>query len=331
MNAPMTDLPAFASDAEDAELLSSEQFVALSKLLRRILPVWHKHAGAVKKQTEDAIGGLLASFAEITTQFESAGFKGAGSASASESDPTISLLTLCEHELRPVVASMTRILDSKSAMLTSVQDLSSHTGELEDMASTVGNIAMHTNLLAVNAAIEAAHAGEAGRGFAIIAKEIRELSNNSAQAAKRITDRMASVRRLMNETLSAAAQTAVEDQTVIDLSGRVVQDVLAHVREMGVEADRMRGQGNIIRGEIEKLLVNLQFQDRVSQILAVLVANIAQLRELIESESEIPDADGWLAQLQDLYTMDDQRRHHPVTAEAPEDTKAPADSGVDYF
>ncbi|MET0384089.1 MAG: methyl-accepting chemotaxis protein [Burkholderiaceae bacterium] len=292
----------------------------LSHLMTGVLPVWLQHVGSIKDQTEAAVDQLARSFSSISGEFEAAGFEGTGDADQDSQKARLNLLVLCERQLQPVVTSMTAILDSKAALVDSVNRLARATSELKEMANAVTHIGATTNLLALNAAIEAARVGAAGRGFAVIAKEIRELSQVSARTGAQITERVAHVTAMMDIAVDAAASAATNDKTIIEMSGSVVEDVLAHVRELGGRSEQMRLQGHTIRGEVERLLVNLQFQDRVSQMLAVVDADMARLRELLEHGEVAPEPAVWLAGLQKRYTMEEQREGRAAPAPATTET-----------
>jgi methyl-accepting chemotaxis protein len=86
-----------------------------------------------------------------------------------------------------------------SELINSLGESSEEIGEIIDL---IDNIAAQTNLLALNAAIEAARAGEAGRGFSVVADEIRELAEQSAASTKSIADLIASIQKGINQTVS---------------------------------------------------------------------------------------------------------------------------------
>lgn len=295
------------SAAVQAAAQESAEDAALARLLTEILPVWKHHVETVKAQSEEAVLQLTTSFSMVLSQLDSAGI---ASGPRAGSSAAIGLLTLCERELQPVVGSLTSVIESKDTMLNHVRDLVKETQALQAMAADVRGIAAQTNLLAINAAIEAARAGESGRGFAVVAAEVRKLSARSAEIGTMISERVSAVSEAMDNTMVAAEKSIDEDKVAVELSGNIVEDVLSHVRKLGESADSMHKHGLVVRHEVEKLLVAMQFQDRVSQILSGLGDDLQRMSHAVEGGAgdDVPTAHEWLAVLQKTYTMEDQ--HH---------------------
>ncbi|MGP1529588.1 MAG: methyl-accepting chemotaxis protein, partial [Treponema sp.] len=127
----------------------------------------------------------------------------------------------------------TATADGKATLVTSnavTQKIAEESGSLMEASSVIQHIASQTNLLAMNAAIEAAHAGEAGKGFAVVADEIRKLAEESSVQGKTIT---ATLKILSGEieTLSASSKTVEEKFNAIFSLAEQVKEMSAQLTE----------------------------------------------------------------------------------------------------
>ncbi|QEN07313.1 methyl-accepting chemotaxis protein [Oceanispirochaeta crateris] len=133
----------------------------------------------------------------------------------------------------------------------SIQEVTIKSEELLNISSIIQAIASQTNLLSMNAAIEAAHAGDAGRGFAVVAEEIRKLSESSGAQAKTVTSAVKQINESMNK-LTRATVIIQKQFTAIDNKIRLVSEIENQIQ---ISMKKQDSDSNEILKAVRKLNV----------------------------------------------------------------------------
>lgn len=285
----------------------------LAQRLDEAARIWTSHLALAQQQMRDATSQLLQGFALILDQLDAivAPDRTVGDARL---DQRTAVLEQCEAQLRGLIDNFQGFVQSRDQIMGSVRELSGASASLTEMAEDVAKLARHTNLLSLNAAIEAARAGPSGRGFAVVAAEVRRLSAESGETGKRISAQVNRFGERMHEALRQATEHTEHDAGVIQQSqstiNQVVERVDSAVSQLNERATELGSRSEAVRAQVEQLMVAFQFQDRVHQIMDQVGASIAgataQLQQSLVSGTA-PTADEWQALIGAGYTTDEQR------------------------
>jgi methyl-accepting chemotaxis protein len=307
--------------ARDTEAAVQRYLQSRQQFAEQLSPVWSGQIEASRQQMETAISALAERFATIVSRLHQMLEGGGHEAPERGAGRLRQAFERSEEELTQVTDSLRRAMHSKGAMLGKVQELEQFMAELQGMADAVKTIAAQTSLLALNAAIEAARAGPEGRGFGVLAKEVRELSALSGETGKRMAERVAAINLAIVDARESAQASAAQDEADTDSSQQKIGSVLAELRDatgaISSESDALRTESHGIKSEINDALVQLQFQDRVSQIMSHVRQNIERLPAVLAvAEAATPpvpaplDAAPLLAELESTYAMAEERALH---------------------
>lgn len=311
------------------------------QLLQELLPLWRRQTELATHQLEESVNELVNRFSGIHERLQNA--VGASRATAGDMQGNSGLsgvIQFADSELGQMLQTLSKAIQHRDELLREITELSKITDELRSMGSEVAGIASQTNLLALNAAIEAARAGEYGRGFAVVADEVRTLSSRSGETGSRIGKRIEQANATLQKTLDRTAEFAKQDDARLAQSESAVQEVLNQFRHSGERiidsARALEEESAVVQHNVEEVMVNLQFQDRVNQILSHVMADmekfVGMLREqqasLARGENiQAIDVKAWLNDVRKSYTTLEQVAVHKGQA----NVKKPEESQITFF
>ena len=201
--------------------------------------------------------------------------------------------------------------DGKETIVNSnsvTQRIAEESGGLLEASNVIQHIASQTNLLAMNAAIEAAHAGEAGKGFAVVADEIRKLAEESSAQGKTITETLKVLSGEI-ETLSDSSKTAEEKFNIIfslseqvkNMSQRLMEamreqengsrEVLTAIRDINTVTNQVNdGSAEMLKGG-ENVAQEMQKLDELTRVISdsmnEMASGAVQIRNAVTEVNEI--------------------------------------------
>jgi methyl-accepting chemotaxis protein len=229
--------------------------------LRELLPIWGQQIETSRRQTEAAITALSERFTAIAERIDTTLESRGGQSSAPSLQPQ---LQQSEAELSQVIDTLKAIQLSRSQLAQEIRGLSQYTEELHKMASEVDLIGFRTNMLSLNAAIEAAHAGESGKGFAVVAQEVRSLSSAARETGKMIIKKVGMINEALARIGMTSEEVAARDEAAVQQSDGLIRSVLT----------RFETSSSRIKSEIAESLLQLQLQDPVGQALSQVVTSM---------------------------------------------------------
>jgi methyl-accepting chemotaxis protein len=195
------------------------------------------------------------------------------------------------------IAQVLATSQESMTMVHKIDDMAEKMGEVEALVADVRTIADQTNLLALNAAIEAARAGEAGRGFAVVADEVRKLSQNSNDFSDQISKVVDTALANIDEAKQIVGKMASKDMSVAIDSKARVDKMLSEVSSLNDFLSDKLGEASGITESITEnvtlAVMSLQFEDMVTQHIRHIEKRLDLLQDMNQQ--------GW----QKLYGLKD--------------------------
>lgn len=256
-----------------------------------------------------------------------------------------------DRMLSDMVSKIVRVSENGVTIMYALDELLEHVKSAESCVSDIQSLTRHTNQLALNAKIEALRAGQHGRGFSVVADEVRHLSKHITELSGRIREQMDAVSASVNSSYAT-----LQDVTSIDMSENIlakerVDSVMksllqqnAHFSEvMNSTAERSEQLAQTIGG----MVTGIQFQDRTSQRLTGIVDTLKVLSDASARQDRltreacpdlaVPEIDtAWIQSIIDSLRLGESRQRFiryalkgaaPSEDEAAETDASPQGSG----
>ncbi|WHX41322.1 methyl-accepting chemotaxis protein [Mesobacillus sp. AQ2] len=209
--------------------------------------------------------------------------------------------TLGHDSLEKVIEKMKTINHTTSETNSVIKDLDRKSAEIGKIIEVITGIADQTNLLALNAAIEAARAGEHGKGFAVVADEVRKLAELSRQSASQISSLIEVIQKETHqvvEMMNKGAAEISEGTSLVEDTGRIFDEILKSIENVSSEIQEVSAISEEMSASVMQVNASIEEVTKIARGSVASTAEIASAtEEQLASMEEVSSSSASLARL----------------------------------
>jgi len=282
----------------------------LAALVQAVVPAWNNNVQLARSQTQEAIDQLTQRFVGIHERIGGA----LSMAEGGRNGDVPQVIQSSAVQLGNISAALEQVVSTRGILLHKIELLAQYNDEIHQLAQQLQRLAgaadtVELSSLELNGA---------------------ELAAQVVEVGQQIQDKTATAQLQIQMALVSANQLDGEADGIVDDSRQVIDTVIADFRRSALKlsgtVDQLEEDNREVDQEVCDILINLQFQDRISQILDHVQRDMSKLVSVLEQAGTLPLPPAWLNALEQTYTTLEQRQTH--AGERPDKS---TQSQVDFF
>ncbi|ADG83053.1 methyl-accepting chemotaxis protein [Thermincola potens] len=273
---------------EQTESVNSavETFAQLSRAIDQIAMGAQEQARSIN-DTSEVVSAMASAIEDVANSSKNV---------SEAANKTAEVAATGGHAVQSAIVGMNRIKETVFETANRIRELGEYSGRIGEIIQVIDDIADQTNLLALNAAIEAARAGEHGKGFAVVADEVRKLAERSSHATKEIAELITNIQQGTNRAVKAMDEGTREVEAGSKLgldAGKALEDI---VKNVNLVTEYMQSITISTQGLSEN---SIKVVESMNNIAAIAEENSASTEEIAANNRVVISAIDKISQIAD--------------------------------